>query len=112
MNRFAILFLLVGLAVGLWLGFNPAAHRAVVRWWDSTNSSRATASQTPLVNVQGVNRSINRLLRSSPRPQPTRAPQTTTVPSGTQITAELQLLWNAIQRLWLSFIAQFSRASH
>lgn len=112
MNRFAILFLLVGLAAGLWLGFNPAAHRAVVRWWDSTNSSRATASQTPLVNVQGVNHSINRLLRSSARPQPTRVPQTNTVPSGTQISAELQTFWNALQKLWLSFIAQFSRASH
>ncbi len=28
MAKFAVLFLILGLAVGLWLGFNPQAHAA------------------------------------------------------------------------------------
>jgi hypothetical protein len=110
--RFAILFLLVGLAIGLWLGFNPAAHRDVVRWWDRTSRTEASASVPSAISSRQLNRSLSRLLRSTPRSQPA-APQPDhgTVPTGNQISTELQALWNALQRIWLDFIARLTKAS-
>lgn len=41
MPKFApILLVVVGLAVGLWLGFNPQAHQQIVQSW---NQDRAGA---------------------------------------------------------------------
>jgi hypothetical protein len=34
-----LLLLLLGLAVGLWLGFNPQAHAKVVQSWNNTKTS-------------------------------------------------------------------------
>lgn len=41
MLKSAGLLLFLGLAVGLWLGFNPQAHRKVVQNWDNTKTSLA-----------------------------------------------------------------------
>ena len=38
MFKSAGLLLLLGLAIGLWLGFNPQAHQKVVQSWDNTKS--------------------------------------------------------------------------
>jgi hypothetical protein len=109
--RFGILFLLVGLAVGLWLGFNPAAHRDVVRWWDRTSRAETSASVPSAFSSRQLNRSLSRLLRSTPRPQAAPQSERNTVPTGSQISTELQALWNALQRIWLDFIARLTKAS-
>ncbi len=107
MGRFAVLFLLIGLAVGLYLGFNPTTHRQLVRWWDHERITQTSARPTPLVDMRGLNARVNRLLRtaSTPRSEPTSKPET--VPSSNQISAELQAFWNALRQIWLNFIAQF-----
>ncbi len=109
--RYAILFLLVGLGLGLWLGFNPAAHRDVVRWWDRTRSNETSSTIPSALNTRQLDRSLSRFLRFTPRPQPVPKSEPSTVPTGTQISTELQALWNALQRIWLDIIAKISRAS-
>ncbi len=99
MSKFGVLFLLIGLAVGLFLGFNPTTHRDLVRDWNRARIGQTSQSPSVAVNV----RRAGRFLRSSPRIQPEPSP----VPSGSQIQAELQMLWNALRQLWLNFIARF-----
>jgi hypothetical protein len=108
--RYTILFLLVGLAIGLWLGFNPAAHRDVVRWWDRTNSRETPSAMPSALNSRQLDRSLSRLLRSTPRSQTATPTERSTVPTGTQISTELQAFWNALQRIWLDILARITRA--
>ncbi|HTP01697.1 MAG TPA: hypothetical protein VMJ64_10010 [Anaerolineales bacterium] len=109
MGRYWIVFLLVGLAIGLWLGFNPAAHRDVARWWDRTTSKESASAVPGVASVQPLNRELSRLLRSAPRPQPTPNTQPNAVPAGPQISAELQALWNSLLRILNQIAARVSR---
>ncbi len=100
MSKFGVLFLLIGLAIGLFLGFNPATHRDLVREWNRARIGQASGSPSLTTTVV---RRAGRFLRSSPKVQAEPTP----VPSGTQIQAELQALWNALRQLGLNFIARF-----
>ncbi len=108
--RFALLFLLIGLAVGLWLGFNPDTHRELVRWWDRTERNGTAAAVPGIVNTRQLSRKAGRLLQSAPRPQPAPQSQPSVVPTNPQISAELQTFWNALQRMWLQFVASLRGA--
>ncbi len=107
MGRMVVLFLAVGLAVGLWLGFNPTTHRELVRWWDRTTTSHTARNPSLATDI----RRLDRALRSTPRPQPEPASQPAAIPSAAQIHAELQTFWNALRQLWLSFLAKLHIAS-
>ncbi len=103
--RFTLLFLLIGLAVGLWLGFDPATHRDLVRWWDRTERNGAASTLPGIVNTRQLSRKAGRLLQTSPKPQQAPQDQPSVVPTSRDISVELQAFWNALQRIWLQFLA-------
>ena len=112
MNRYSLFLILAGLAVGLFLGFNPTAHRDLVRWWDSatakasTSQRQANGTPAPLISLRQFDSSVARLFRTSPRPQTSNRSEPATVWS--QIVAAWQQLWHALQKIWLSVVAKFA----
>ncbi len=111
MNRYSLFLILAGLAVGLFLGFNPTAHRDVVRWWDSATAKASTSQPqaqrpTAVFSLRQFDSSVARLFRTSARPQSSTRSEPATVWS--QIVAALQQLWHALQKIWLSIAAKFA----
>ncbi len=102
MGRVGLLFLVIGLAVGLWLGFNPTTHRDLVRWWNREVASEAKGNPVAGLNTRPSNSRLARSLRSSPQPEAPR----NTVPTWNQIVAELHTFWLALEQAWLNFLAQ------
>ncbi len=101
MSRFAPwILLVVGLAVGLWLGFNPHAHQQVVQDWNHIRLAFVHA-EASLHLPRGVGIAAK---------TPTRAQPTVAAPSATaawrQISTEFQVLVNGLQRLWLQISAR------
>ncbi len=113
MGRYGLLLVVVGLIIGLFLGFNPATHRALVRWWDRTaTASPTTRAERPApapFSLRQLDSSVARLFRTTPRAE-VHTPRTepSTLPIVSQIEAALHQIWLALQRLWLSIEAKFA----
>ncbi len=107
MGKFGLLFLVIGLAVGLWLGFNPTTHRDLVRWWGREVAREASATPVAGLTVRNFNSRLARSLRSSPQPLAQPSAQRNTVPTWNQILAELHTFWLELERIWLNILAQF-----
>ena len=120
MGKFAILFLLAGLVVGLWLGFNPTTHNQLVRAWNQArvNETRPRASSSPGLSLRQLDTKVSVWLKSAQRPQAqtqttsrtSTSTSTSTSSIGRQISAALQAFWSALQRLWLNFVARIRSA--
>ncbi len=106
MGKYGVLLVLIGLVVGLWLGFNPTTHRELVRWWDRTTAGerRAGAGQTATIDLRQLNRRIDRWFRTETRPQSTPPAASSPVPTGNEITATLLAFWHALQQVWVRFL--------
>ena len=112
MRNYSLLMILAGLAVGLFLGFNPTTHRDLARWWTTTAASQRQTQRTPAaISLKQFDNSVARLFRTSPKPQATVGSQPATAHLWSQIVAALQTLWHELQRIWLSIVAK-SAASH
>src|SRR5512140_1974481 len=98
----ALLFLVIGLALGLWLGFNPAAHRSLVRWWNREETARVSGRPLASLNVRPLERS----LKSSQKPLAQTGSQTNTIPTTGQIGSELHAFELALQRIWLELLGK------
>lgn len=110
MQKYSILMILAGLAVGLFLGFNPTTHRDLVRWWDSTSASQRQAQATPApfsLSLRQFDSKVARLFRASSNSQTTARSRPPTQSLWSQIVAAVQSLWHALQRIWLSILAKF-----
>ncbi len=112
MGKFAVLLVLAGLAVGLWLGFNPAAHKEIVHLWTNASVSQKRSSTPAVFSIRQIDAQVTRWFRSAPKPQHTTASQPSTQSVWTQIRAVFQDLWNALQRIWLSIQAKLTSMSH
>ncbi len=109
MRRYSLLLAVAGLAVGLFLGFNPTTHRDLVRWWDSTAAKQSQAQRSPaLISLRQFDTSVSRLFRTTPRAQTSTRSEPATLPGWSQIVAALQTVWHALQRIWLSIVANFA----
>ncbi len=106
MGKSAVLLLLIGLAVGLWLGFNPTTHRDLVRWWDRTTAAQARNRETPsaTVSLRQLDRSINRWFRTAARPQSSPPEKSSPAPTWNQVVATLQAFWHAVEQVWVRFL--------
>lgn len=104
MGKYGLLLLIAGLVIGLWLGFNPAAHREVLRLWHEATVSQARTQPSAEVSIRTLDTQIARLFRISPRAQVTRRSQPNAAPVWNQIVAMLQAFWHALQRIWLSIV--------
>jgi len=95
------LLLVLGLAVGLWLGFNPKAHQETVRDWDWASAAvahaRVTSAGGPLV----------------PQPplvgtRPGSLPRVSTSAAWKEIAAVSETLWHSVQGLWVRVTASIA----
>ena len=99
MSRTAgVLLMLLGLAVGLWLGFNPKAHQETVRNWDRATSAIA---QVQLPSTAGAR---------APQPpaattKPSSLPQVSVSDAWKQVSAAFDTLWHSVQNLWVRVTA-------
>ncbi len=108
MGKSAVLLLLIGLAVGLWLGFNPATHRDLVRWWDRTTAAQArnhtTATPSAAISLRQLDRSISRWFRTAARPQSSPPEKSSPSPTWSQVVGTLQAFWHALEQVWVRFL--------
>ena len=114
MGRMGVLLVLAGLAVGLWLGFNPATHKELVRLWNSTSATAASPARgrSPgLISLRQLDARVARFFRSAPKVQAEPKSQPETPSAWTQISAALQALWHALERIWLSILAKIKSNS-
>jgi hypothetical protein len=103
MGRTVLFSLLMGLAVGLWLGFNPSTHRSLLRWWDREMAAQVSGKPHAAAAIRELDSRLARSLQAPPRPPARRSGQPETVPTANQIGAELHAFWLALQRIWLNF---------
>lgn len=95
------LLLVLGLAIGLWLGFNPKAHQETVRDW-----SRLTASVAHMKFSAGVK--LPTVEAPKPVAKPAAQPQISTSAAWRQISTELNTLWTSVQHMWRTVTARIS----
>lgn len=106
MGKTAVILLFVGLAAGLWLGFNPTTHKALVRWWDRETASQARAQPHSVLSLRQLDAGVSRLFRSAPKPRTAPKSETPTLLAWNQIVAAFQAFWHALEKIWLSFVGK------
>ncbi len=107
MARSAVFLLLIGFALGAWLGFNPHAHQQVVNEWGRTQSffmnlrSQVAGSSIGLTTQIGTQTGTQTQAKSKPAAQPNSV-------IARQISSMLATLWNALQHLWVQIRADLN----
>lgn len=104
MGKSAILLIMAGLALGLWLGFNPTTHRALVRWWNHTATAQQAENPSGAGNLRQLDRGLAQWFRAERRPAAPPPAESNPVPSGAQISATLQAFWRALQEIGIRFL--------
>jgi hypothetical protein len=107
MGKYAALLLIVGLAVGLWLGFNPTTHKDLVKFWNSTTTAQERSRPRALVNLRQLDTKIGLWLRSATTSRTGAGSRQTSDSASRQISAAWQAFWNALVRIWLDITAKF-----
>jgi uncharacterized membrane protein YraQ (UPF0718 family) len=119
MARYTVLFLILGLAVGLWLGFNPQAHQQTVQQWDSIktsfmntkaqtnlklpNLSSNTTTTTPAESNKKGSKSSNSTSTTSSSPS-----QPSFSFDWNRVTTAFQDIWSSLQRTWANITAKIN----
>ena len=110
MGKSAVIFLIVGLAIGLWLGFNPTSHRELVRSWRSATTGQVREQNSSVHNLRQLDTTVGRWLRSSGRSRADTETQPSTATASRQISAAWNSFWNALENIWLNIAAKFRTA--
>ena len=93
-----VLLLVLGLTVGLWLGFNPKAHQATVRDWDRAKAAVAHVRLTSAVRLPAPQPPVVRTKTSS-------LPQVSTSAAWKEVSAAFDTLWHSVESIWLRLTA-------
>ena len=105
MTKSATLLLIVGLAVGLWLGFNPQAHAQTIKNWDQAKTSYVQFKAQASNQIRHLDAKVNAVGKSSPKAEPN------TSAAWKQISTAFESLWSSIQRTWSNITAKIGRTS-
>ena len=108
MFRSAGFLLIIGLAIGLFLGFNPQAHQATIQKWDSARSSYLKFMANATAKVQGLNSHITSTAQSGSRV--TNQPQTSVSSSWNQVSTAFENLWASVQKFFANVTAKINSA--
>ena len=99
-----ISLLVLGLAVGLWLGFNPKAHQETLRDWN-----RATASVAHLKITNAVKPRASQASQPSAFKLPSiSVSKVSTSAAWKQVSAAFETLWRSVESLWVRATASIS----
>lgn len=102
MSRSAGLLLVLGLTLGLWIGFTPQTHRQAVRTWDQAKSSYADFQSQASVKVRDWTTNFNTQVRVNPK----SAQRITSSRAWEQVSTTLDTFWNSVQRMWTNLTTQ------
>ena len=108
MFRFAVLLLIVGLAVGLWLGFNPQAHQQTIQKWDSVKSAYLKFMTDAYAKIQGLNSHVSTSLQTNPRSKVVTPSQQTATEAWKQVTTAFDSFWSSMQRFIANVTAKIN----
>ena len=110
MAKFAVLFLILGLSAGLWLGFNPQAHAQTVRKWDSTKSAFLKIKADATVQVRDLNSRLTTSVQVSPKTSSKPQSQPSASSAWKQVSNAAESLWNSMQKIWANVTAKINTA--
>ncbi len=96
MAKSAVLLLVVGFALGLWLGFNPQAHKQVVEDWNHGRAVLANLQAQVTGTTHGATAQAN-----TPEPASSKPGAQPTSVVWRQLSSMLTTLWNSLQHIWL-----------
>lgn len=107
MAKSAVFLLIVGFALGMWVGFNPQLHKQVVDTWDHAKASFMNIQAQ--VSGKASNSSNNTVSQPAPQTQVKSKPgaQPTSV-VWRQISSMFAALWNSMQHIWLQIRADLN----
>ncbi len=112
MAKSAIFLLVVGFALGLWIGFNPQLHKQAVTSWDHTRAFFANLQTQVSSASHGISFQSNVKVQSNPQTQSSPQAQSKSGPGmqtvnvmWRQVSSILATLWNSLQHLWLQIRA-------
>ena len=88
------LLLVLGLAVGLWLGFNPKAHQETVRDWDRAAAAVAHVRLTGAVKTPALRAPVVKI-------KPISLPRVSTTAAWQQVVAAFEQLWHSVHSAWV-----------
>jgi hypothetical protein len=108
MAKSAVFLLIIGLAAGLWLGFNPQAHQQTVQKWDSIKSAAVKLMAESNVKIQGVNSHVTTSLQNSPRLKSTPQSQPDISLAWKQVSNAFQAAWISMQRFLANVTAKIN----
>ena len=118
MTRAAVLFLILGLAVGLWLGFNPQAHQQTIQQWDSVKSAFLNLKSGSSVQIRGLSSQTASTSSSKSSPKSRHAPEsqpavsTPSQPNAStawkQVTTAFESFWSSLQGIWANITAKIN----
>ena len=108
MFRSAVLLVTIGLAVGLWLGFNPQAHQQTIKKWDSVKTSYLKFMTDANLKIQGLRSHITTSPQASPKVKIVSPSQTTAFSVWKQVTTAFETLWGSVQRFFATVTAKIN----
>ncbi len=101
------LLLLLGLGIGLWLGFNPQAHRKMLQNWNEAKASymRVQAQISSKFDDWTAQPGLQRQSTSSAAPKWIRT-------AWQQLGSIFNTIWSSVQRIWLSLSSNLGLRSN
>ncbi len=109
MIKSAGFLLLLGLAIGLWLGFNPQAHEKVVQSWNDAKASYMRIQKQVMTQVNGWTTQLGSTKQ-------TASNSVGSVPKWIntawhQLASIFNTIWSSARKLWLSLAANLNMSN-
>jgi len=118
MARSGVLLLILGLAVGLWLGFDPQAHQQTVQQWDSIKTSFTNTTAQTNLKLPSVSSNTTTTTTTSNKKGSKSSSSTSTTSSSpgqpsfsldwNRVTTAFHDIWTSLQRTWASITAKIN----
>lgn len=100
------LLLLLGIAVGLWLGFNPQAHQKMLENWGEAKSAYLRIQTQAKAKFNGLALQLS----SSKQSASSSAPKWVNT-AWRQLASIFNTIWISVRRLWLSISSNINMHS-
>ncbi len=91
------LLLLLGLGIGLWLGFNPQAHQKMLQNWEQAKSGYLRMQAQATTKLNGLTVQVGSSKQSASSSTPTWINT-----AWQQLASIFNTIWSSVRRFWLS----------
>jgi hypothetical protein len=108
MARYTVMFLILGLAVGLWLGFNPQAHQQTVQQWDSVKSAFLKTKTETTLKIPSLNSNSTTTVQKGSKSTTTAPNQPSFSQDWNRVSTAFEDIWISMQRFWANITARIN----